>query len=868
MSQINKEFQGPSELSNLDRRDFMKYLGVFSSMSFLANCSRPAEKIIPFSKEISEFSERNYEYYTTAMNQNGFAQGLLIKSFQGRPIKVEGNPNHPFSLGATSPEAQAILYDLYHPNRLQDLIWEKKKYPITQLQTLIEKETLSWGDGQNVAFVFQADHSPTQNQLITEVQKRFPKSKWTSISPWKIDSLNKQDLLNIDVVVSFDEELFFNRPDYLKISKEFMSRRKRAIDSNSPIDMNALFVLQSAPTLSGAKADKIYTQTREMIWNDAVELFEILKGKNIQNERMQTIAKNLKNKNSVVFINKNLHKDAIFLETSINRLLKAETTYYKYSLPENTKIDELLQDMGTGKIKSLIMIDANPVYWNEEFKKVISKVPLKISLSLWDNDTTKASDVVIAKSHFLESWGDLIGPDKTISIQQPLIEPIFHSVSTLTFLSLFTGKLRNSYDIINEVYQAQWAELLSKGFIKSNTKEDKPTPLSQFEKVPLQNSIIVKVLPDYSMGFGENFKNPILQELPKSFSRITWQNAFYVNENMAREYKLKNFDVIELSSGKSKNQGPVMIVPGVAEKTIVATLGYGQDKRGTNNFIFTDGEVVTITKTLKTKKLALFQDDLSTDGRNPVKTAKLPLVAKIKKPLVGLYPDHPLPHQEKGPQWAMTIDLTTCIGCQACVLACQVENNIPFVGEDQAAKSRIMHWLRVDTYQVNDKTYFQPVPCMHCEKAPCEVVCPVNATVHGNGGLNEMVYNRCVGTRYCSNNCPYRVRRFNFKAYSILKSPQSLGFNPDVSVRERGVMEKCTYCIQRIREGEIKNETSKVKTACAQVCPTEAIVFGDLKDEKSKLVKEKSSPRHYDLLEEEGTVPRTSYLKVIRYEES
>lgn len=849
-----------NELNSLDRREFMKYMGLFSSMSFLANCSKQAEKIIPYSKEVGEFTRRNYEIYSTVINHHGFGHGILVKSFQGRPVKIEGNPSHKITSGSTSPQAQAALYDLYHPSRLQDIRAKGKKESIKNLSHLISVEQKNWKDGEGIVFWFRPDHSPALKKLIKELKAKYPEAMVLTEAPWKRTRFTNVDLSHVKEVVSFDEDLFYHRPDYLKLSRDFMARRKMAIESNSPEDMNFLTMFESSPTLAGAKADKSITLKQQDIWNAAVDLHSALEG--IENESSE-LARKIKGK-GVVFINPDLHPDARLLEEKINSLIGAQTEIYDFDVPDTHSFEDFKNRLKNQKIKTLVMLDVDPFLWHPTLSQDFKKVPLKMAISEKETTSTTVSDIVIAQSHFLECWSDLESIDKSVSIQQPLIEPIFHSISPLSFISLLNGKEQSSYDIIKTSYGDNLDKILKDGLLKSSSIASSKNDSKTFKKISSEEGFTVKIAPDYSMGFGENFSNPILQELPKAFSRIVWQNVFYLGEEDAGKLKLKHGHIIQVKSAEYQSEGPVWIVPRMARSTIVASLGYGQDKRGTNNFGFIAGEKVEIKKTLRSKKISVVQDELSTKGSHPIQETKLPLKPEKKTQTTSLYPAHPLPHQEKGPQWGMTIDLTTCTGCQACVIACQVENNVPFVGEDQAGKGRSMHWLRIDTYQVNERTFFQPVPCMHCEKAPCEVVCPVNATVHGNGGLNEMIYNRCVGTRYCSNNCPYRVRRFNFKAYSVLKYPYTLGFNPEVSVRDRGVMEKCTYCIQRIREGEFTGETTKVVSACAQVCPTQAIAFGDLRDESHEVSKQKKGPRNYDLLSELGTVPRTSYLKVIR----
>ena len=854
MSQVNKEFDGPSELTAMDRRDFVRYMGMLSSMSFLASCSRPAENIYPFSREIKEFATSNTEIYSSLINQEGFAQGITVKSFQGRPIKIEGNKNHPFSVGATTPRAQAAMYELYHPDRLQDVRWKKEKLSVKEasqkLKTILEDRNL----GEGLAFIFPPDHSPTTNSLIKDIQKKYPKSLWLSLSPWKRTEYLNQDLSDKKIVVSFDEDIFYQRPDALKLAHEFMGQRKKAIQENRNTNLNELIVWESSPTLAGAKAGSRKTISRAEIWNTAVELNHVLKGKSSQNVEIQKLAAKLKKSTYAIFLDHTLHPDAKDLEAELNGLKPK-----RFELPETTTFDDLMEKISQGEIKTLISWDVDPLRWHPQMLELWKKIPLKIHLSLFATKTAKLADVSFAREHFLECWSDLSAPDGSVSIQQPLIKPMYHGISPLSFLSLMLGRDQSSYEIIFHSYKENLKVALAEGFTSGESRASLTPKTNQYLPRPQSSGFTIKIKPDFSVGYGEGFKNPVLQELPKAFSRLTWQNSFFISPSDAEELKVKNGSIVEVIGSRSKVSAPIWILPYLASKTILAPLGYGEDKRGFNAYKFSDGESITIKKTIRTQELAVVQENLFPESRSPIQATALPAELNKKKEVSSFYPENPNPVDKKLPQWGMSIDLETCIGCEACVISCQVENNIPFVGEDQVKKGRILHWLRVDTYHVNDKTFFQPVPCMHCEKAPCEVVCPVNATVHDSSGINEMVYNRCVGTRYCSNNCPYRVRKFNFKAYSVLKAPYSLGFNPDVSVRDRGVMEKCTYCIQRLIGGN-------TVTACQQVCPTQSIQFGNILEKSSMVVQEKNSPRNYLLLEEEGARPRTSYLKVINHE--
>jgi Fe-S-cluster-containing dehydrogenase component len=857
MSPLDQEFSGPKDLSDLDRRDFLKYMGLFSSMTLLAHCSRAAEKIVPYSKEIDAFSTRNFELFTSVHNHHGFAQGTVVKSYQGRPIKIDGNPKHPFSLGTTSPQAQAALYDLYHPGRMKDFNWNGKAVKSSSLLVHLQALRSSWGDGSGVVFVYPPVHSPTQTALIKELQALLPKSSWISLAPWKTTECQNIDLTEAKAVACFDEDIFYHRADYLKLSRDFMSQR---------LKKNRLYVYESSPTLAGAKADQTKTLKPQEIWNHAVDLAQILEGKASANEEMKDLAKKLQN--GAVFIDPKIHPQAANLEAHINRLLKAKVQVRYFDLPDNLSFE----DFSKQSFKTIVMLDSDVVQWYPELEQTIMKIPQRISISLFETKSTKLSQIQLGLTHPLEAWGDLLSPAGDVSVQQPLIRPLHQTISLIELLSLLAGSTKPPMELVQAQLPAtqSWDDLLQTGVMAPAGPQKTPTVAHIFEKIKVPGSWQIKIQPDTSIGYGEGANNPVLQELPKQFSKLTWQNAFYINPEDAQLLGYKTQDVIDVQAGPTTLRGPVYIIEGVASKTIVTTLGYGQEqgsfiskKRGFNAFAVKNHSLVTMTKTSSKRALASTQEfQRISDHHAPVKFASFKDLDKKKqiKDIQSLYPKHPLPHQEQGPQWGMTIDLTTCTGCQACVLACQVENNIPFVGEEQVMKDRILHWIRIDTYRINDQTVFQPVPCMHCEKAPCEVVCPVNATVHGEGGLNEMVYNRCVGTRYCSNNCPYKVRRFNFKAYSSIQSPWNMGFNPSVTVRDRGVMEKCTFCVQNLKSG------GSGKTACQTVCPTSAIEFGDIRDPKSAVSLNKSMSRDYGLLEDEGTIPRTTYLKVVRGE--
>lgn len=594
----------------------------------------------------------------------------------------------------------------------------------------------------------------------------------------------------------------------------------------------------------------------------------------------------------------------------------------------------LVNDMNSGSVKTLLMIGGNPVYNGPSdiaFGEALSKVPTSVHLSSHNDETSALSSWHLNRAHFLESWGDARGLDGTASVIQPLIKPLHGGISDVDMaILLATGSASSGYDAVRQTwvkltkkpFDNQWRRLLHDGLLagsasKSETPKVQAAPVRsavnghKYGPAPTGGS-------DLELSFylsnphdGRFANNAWLQELPDPVTKLAWDNAALLSVATAKKLSVKNEDMVRISVGGREITLPVWISPGQADNCVAVALGYGRSEAGENgsgvgvnafplrisgNGDFRSG--ASLTPTGETYPLANTQDHGTMMGRPIVREATLAAYQKgegnetfepqqIKHPpLLALWNEH---SYEKGPQWGMTIDLNSCNGCNACVIACQSENNIPVVGKEQVRLGREMHWIRLDRYYTGDKLgdgndptskievddvemVIQPVTCMHCENAPCETVCPVGATVHDDEGLNVMVYNRCIGTRYCSNNCPYKVRRFNyFNLTKDLPELERMAQNPEVTVRSRGVMEKCTFCTQRIEAGK---NTAKlagrpladddIVPACAQSCPTKAIIFGDIRDENSRVSKMKKVNRNYNLLEELFTKPRTSYLARLR----
>ena len=609
-----------------------------------------------------------------------------------------------------------------------------------------------------------------------------------------------------------------------------------------------------------------------------------------------------------------------------------KTVFYSDPIPvftgnHNDSLKELIGDMKSGKVEMLVILGGNPVYdapsdlaFADALKN--SNTPLRIRLGLYNDETSELCHWNLNEAHYLEAWGDTRAYDGTVSIVQPLIAPLYGGKSAIEFIALLAGEGEpTGHELVQGYWKSKhsgadfdmtWRKWLEQGWIDDTASQEKklsakssasPSSSSTSD----QNVIEINFRRDPSVYDGRFANNGWLQELPKPMSKLTWDNPLLMGPALAERLQLKNMDMarVELQDGKYLDL-PVWVQAGHPDNSVSVYLGYGRQKvgrvgndQGFNTYTLRTSDAPWFASTVKQiKKLSGHYILASTQGYQTMDTgeAERPVV-RVKD--LDEYKKEPEFDEEK-PQptetlydetererialkepfaWGMAIDLNRCVGCNNCIIACQSENNIPIVGKDQVNHGRHMHWLRVDAYYQGDrnnpKAYFQPVPCMQCENAPCELVCPVGATVHSTEGLNDMIYNRCVGTRYCSNNCPYKVRRFNFFLFQDWDTPQfKMQRNPDVTVRSRGVMEKCTYCVQRITHARIKAEEAtqqedkdtiigELQTACQQSCPANAIVFGNINDANSLVSKWKAKSRNYGLLDDLNTRPRTTYMAAV-----
>ncbi len=930
----------------ITRRSFLKLMSAQIMMLALAGCSKSVEKIIPYVKSQEGIIPGKPLYFATAISFSGFARGVLVESHMGRPTKIEGNPHHPDSLGATDCITQAVLYQLYDPDRSRGILFNNLPATWKQFTDALAARMpkLRARKGEGLRFLSKPIISPTLASLREQILQTFPSAKWHQYSPIHCDCSRQalfemygQDLQpvfrikNADVIVSIESDFLAQGSGALAYSREFSQRRR--IDSQN-LKMNRLYALESTPTLTGAMADhrlifspiemRIFLKSLwKLLQNDSPSQHNLLSKEN--QRRVEAMADDLAqhSKKSLLIAGAEQPVDIQIMVGQINHLLAnvGQTIDYIASnepASENgtESIRTLAKELHDQKVTDLFVIDSNPVYATPadlQFNEAYEKAEFRVHMGLYLDETAGLSQWHIPSAQELEAWGDLKAFDGTVTIRQPLIEPLYNGKTDYDLCALFVDRgNESSLEMIQRYWSEKnpradfpdfWNKTLHDGVMEQSASPAISLPAPKLIKVNDDHPVgpepfTLLIRPDPHILDGQFANNGWLQELPKPLTRLTWENVALISPTFAQSSNLTNGEVIEISKNNQKIQAPIWIFPGQANQVITIHLGYGRRAAGTigNGLGFDAFKIqnsvspfeiqgVAVKKTGTLIQLASSQQHSSMEGRDLVIAADLStyqsqpdFVSRTVSPSPEkeetLY--HPKEHLENEYQWGMAIDLNLCIGCNACTLACQVENNIPVVGKSEVINSREMHWIRVDRYYEgpveNPQTHHQPVPCMHCENAPCELMCPVEATTHSQEGLNEMTYNRCIGTRYCSNNCPYKVRRFNFYAYTQAEPDLiRLARNPDVTVRTRGVMEKCTYCVQRINHARIeaREENRKIRdgeviTACQQVCPAQAITFGNIRDPQSQVSKKKGHDLHYGILTDLGTRPRTTYLAKIK----
>ena len=980
----------PDWMDPANRRTFLKVMGASMGLAGLGACTKqPKETIVPYVRQPEDFVPGKPLFYATAMTMGGVGTGLLVESHLGRPTKVEGNPDHPGSLGASDYFHQASILTLYDPDRSQVVLSKGRisTWSAFQADMSKERERANLNKGAGFRVLTETVVSPTLGAQIKGLLQQLPGAKWHQ---WEaagrhgafggsqaafgrvVNAIYQLD--QADVIVSLDADFLACSSGNLRYAHDFASRRKALTnarreerakedrqegyqpgpdapfrnqaathseeDTSPPqqvsqveaagpaldqVTQNRLYVAESSPSPTGGMADHRFQMKAGDVEAFARALAAELgvvggqAGSTIK--AIPAIARDLKaHSGRCVVIPGDYQPAAVHaLAHAMNQAIGAvgKTVVYTEPIEANpvdqmASLKELIGDLNSGKVDTLLIVGGNPVYTapaDLDFLSALLKAKWRAHLALYNDETSVQCHWHVPEAHYLESWSDTRGYDGSVTFVQPLIAPLYGGRTAHELFSVLAGEADKSpHDTVREYWTAQrpgtdfeafWQTALHDGLVPNSAA----APANVTAKAPPAatadpaSGVEIVFRPDPTVWDGSFSNNGWLQECPKPQTKVAWDNAVWISPSMAQKNSIATGDMLELKyQGRSVN-GPAWIMPGQAPESLTVHFGYGRtrggklcEELGFNAYSLRTsdapggGNGVEFRKTGATHYFAATQHTQTMESREPVRIATLEEFKKNanfvsekeeNKPIpkyMTMYPDY----KYEGYKWGLAIDENACVGCSACTIACQAENNIAVVGKAEVGKGRNMHWIRVDRYfrgSLDDpELYFQPVPCMHCENAPCELVCPVAATVHSGDGLNQMIYNRCVGTRYCSNNCPYKVRRFNFLSYTDWDTQSYFPMrNPDVTVRSRGVMEKCTYCVQRINAAKIESEKGmrrirdgEVVPACAQACPTQAITFGDINDPKSQVAQLKAQVRNYSLLEELNTRPRTTYLGRLR----
>jgi MoCo/4Fe-4S cofactor protein with predicted Tat translocation signal len=946
---LHREFpeQASEWTDSVSRRRFLQLMAASLALAGLNGCvSAPAEKIVPYVRAPEEIVPGRPLFFATAMPLAGYGAGVLVESHMGRPTKVEGNPTHPASLGATDVFAQASVLTLYDPDRSQVVnnAGEISTWSAFLNAASLELERQRESRGAGLRLLTGTVTSPTLAHQIQELLTQFPAARWHQYEPVNRDNARAgaqlalgedvntvYDLSPAKVLLSLDADFLCTGPGALRYARDFAAARRI---EGEQAEMNRLYVVESTPSNTGMMADhRLPMQASEIEGFARAVVQQVGLGASgdisptmaVYSQWIDAVVGDLKAHRgaSLVVAGESQPPIVHALAHAMNHALGNVGRTVSYTDPVEaqpvSQIDslaELTREMAAGQVEFLVILGGNPVLTapaDLAFAEHLSNVRVRVHLSLDDDETSRLCHWHVPEAHHLESWADVRAYDGTVSLLQPLIAPLYGGKTALEVLAVLTGQPgRSSHELVRSYWQARrgekdferfWEQSLNDGVVAGTAlpelhvslRTDYHNRIEEALSAPTHPGLEVNFRPDPTIFDGQFANNAWLQELPKTLTTLTWDNAALVSPATAERFGLQNGDVVELARAGQTVRAPAWILPGQPDRTVTLHLGYGRTRSGRvgtgigfNAYPLRRAQApwfdsgVELRPTGERYPLATTQRHHNMEGRHPVRVGTLGEYrqnphfaheAGHEAPAaLSLYPGH----RYEGYAWGMTIDLNACTGCSACVIACQAENNIPVVGKEEVIREREMHWIRVDRYFQGDlenpRTYAQPVPCMQCENAPCEVVCPVGATVHSSEGLNDMVYNRCVGTRYCSNNCPYKVRRFNFLQFADFDTPSlRLLRNPDVTVRSRGVMEKCTYCVQRINAARIEAEKEdrrirdgEIATACQAVCPTRAITFGDLNDPQSRVTSLKAEPRDYGLLADLNTRPRTTYLARLR----
>ncbi|SDK36462.1 4Fe-4S dicluster domain-containing protein [Microbulbifer yueqingensis] len=936
----------------ISRRNLLKLLGASMALAGLPGCTRePREVLVPYVEQPEQLVPGLPRYYASAAFVGGYAHGVLAESHEGRPIKLEGNPHHPASLGACDAISQASVLSLYDPDRSASVRNRGEIASYGDFQRELGDRRQQWNArrGGGLAFVSGTVASPSQRARIDALRERWPQARWFVHEPVDREGVFAgSEMLfgralepryrfdRVAVAVSLDADFMQAQPGFLRYARDFTARRSPRLGKDAPgaKKLARLYALESTPSVTGASADHRLALPYPQV-EDAARQLAIALGIDIPPPLqapvpahwIEALARDLQDHAGAALVVPGDQQPAAVhaLAQAINHKLGAfGSAAVEWMTPvgfdeQARPLADLITAINAGEIDSLVLFDTNPVYTapaDLDFVQALERVPWRLHWGEYLDETARLCQWHIPAAHPLESWGDTRAFDGSTAPLQPLIRPLRGGRSALQFLhALGQDGEEEARKLVRDYWQEEftqrgeggdfetfWRTTLRKGLVSGSAATPvEASPRADWRSSlpaprPAANGLTLQFRPDAALWDGRYANNGWLQEMPRPLTALTWDNALLVSPSLAEREGLEVGSLVRVTSGGRSLTVPVLPLPGQPETALTLHLGYGRAAAGRVGTgvgvsayrLRMSGNpwaaAATITPSGAEQTLALTQVHDSMEGRDLVRAADLgeyrrnPGFARGHAPEASLYPEpEPAGIGEGRHAWAMAIDLSACIGCNACVTACQAENNIPVVGAQEVSRGRQMHWLRVDRYfaptALQPRTTFQPVPCMQCENAPCEYVCPVGATLHSGDGLNQMVYPRCVGTRYCSQNCPYKVRRFNWFDFTgegaRYPAPPAV-HNPDVTVRARGVMEKCTYCVQRIvgarrqAEGEQRDiAEGELQTACQQACPTQAIVFGDLARPDSEVRRLRGNPLNYAMLEDRNTRPRTTYLAAV-----
>jgi len=965
---VEKEFPAAASewIDPVSRRGFLKLMGASMALAGLAGCTKqPDETIYPYVKAPEQLVLGNPMYFATAHPFPTGAVPLLVKSSEFRPIKIDGNPEHPYNRGGSDPLSQGSLLAMYDPDRSQHVLYRGENREWVDFVEAFRDKVAATKDGTGIYFLSTAITSPTMARQWKAVQAAYPKAKLVQYDPaiagtWAEKGINLQfDLSAADAIVSLDADFISGAtyPGFHRLTKDYAKRRKQPENG-----MNRLYAVESSTTTTGMKAEHRLLLRSSEIPAFAAELAKAVGVAGVnppawnwtgeQQAFLAALVKDLKanpGKSAVLpglYHDPSVYQLAVAINAALGNLGKtvfvSQETVNPLPSDQFSDFKGLVADLNAGKVDWLVMLDSNPIYnapADLGFASAFGKAGTTVHLGSHVDETGQISHWHINSAHYLESWSDCRAYDGTVSIVQPMIAPLYNGHTAHEVLqALLNDPMLSTYAAVRETWlptiqksetvpgdaEMAWRKVLHDGWIEG-TAFDKgasakaeaayrgtvptPTPLDVLE-------IIFR--PDPNIYDGRFSNVGWLQELPKPVTSMSWDNAALMPGALITKLGVGEEDIVELSAGKGLVKAPVASMPGHPQNSVTVFLGYGREYagrvgsgQGFNAYLIRNtwspfnatGSIrhvpgrwgLAITKShYQDQRGSVFGQqgtgDNSLEGdealgeRGIVRFATLeefkanPNFAhegyRYETPSLdtSLFPNWDYSKASTDYAWAMSVDMNSCVGCNACVVSCYAENNIAVVGKQEARLGRTMQWIRIDTYFEGDlaapRAHMQPMLCQQCENAPCEQVCPVGATVHTPEGLNVMVYNRCVGTRYCSNNCPYKVRRFNFLLFSDYETPSlALARNPDVTVRSRGVMEKCSYCVQRIEEAKITADKEnrlvrdgEIVTACQQACPADAIVFGNLNDKDSRVSKLRKLQRTYQVAADVNARPRTTYI--------